>query len=87
MAEFRQPDRDAHKGRKSRSPLHAFLLFVAGALAFADAAFGPHIQAWYKTMPAATAKLIGVSIIFGLAIVVSLVAMFIASRSSDAKRP
>jgi hypothetical protein len=72
------------KGPQSRKPrpVRAYLIFVAGALALMDAAFGPHVQAWYKTMPPATAKLIGVSIIFGLAIIVGGIALLIASRSS-----
>jgi hypothetical protein len=46
-------------------------MLVVGIPAFIHAAFGSHIQARYKTMPPAAAKLIGLIIIMGLAIIVT----------------
>lgn len=83
MAESR-PTAKADKRGKAPKPVRAFLLFVAGALAITDAVFGPHIQAWYKTMPHAQAVEIGLSIMAGIAILVGAVAWFLAARSSNA---
>jgi hypothetical protein len=75
------------QGQKRRlSPVHAFLVLVVSVLAFTDTHFGPRIQAWYATMPPATAKVIGGSLFLVIAILVALTAIHIAYRSSDAKR-
>jgi len=72
------------KGPQGGNLLRRFFFGLFVALALSDAIFGARIQAWYQTMPPATAKAVGASIIFGLLIVVCGIAMFLASRSSDA---
>jgi predicted phage tail protein len=84
MAKPRRDHMKAPRRSKAEQSIRAFLLFVAGALALSSATTGPHIQAWYKTMSHRQAQGIGALIVFGLAIVVGGVVLFLASRDSDA---
>jgi hypothetical protein len=45
--------------------------------------FKPYIQAWFKTMPPNTASAVEAGIVLGVMILITLVGLFIVSKTPD----